>query len=121
MSTEHFADWELACRCSCGGLPPQDFQDKLERLRIVYAKPMRISSGYRCPEYNNRVNSTGLNGPHTKGAVDVLVWGANAWDLEDCAKALDWFGIGLNQKGLYESRFIHLDRRPFEKRTHWTY
>ena len=109
MSTAHFTDTELRCRCGCGGLPPSDFQDRLEELRVNYAKPMRLSSGWRCPDYNSQVSSTGRDGPHTKGAVDVLVRGSDAWLLLKHATTLEWFGIGVSQKGPHESRFLHLD------------
>lgn len=121
MSTANFSDTELACRCGCGGLPPQEFQDELQRLRDEYGRPMRISSAWRCPDHNDRVSKTGRNGPHTRGAVDVLVFGTAVWDLDEIAKEFGWHGIGKSQKGPFESRFIHLDRRPFERRTEWSY
>lgn len=109
MATEHFTDEELRCHCGCGGLPPQGFQNQLEEFRQVWGQPMRISSGYRCPDHNARVSSTGRNGPHTLGAVDVLVWGEEAFELVAEAIAWGWMGIGVSQKGPYASRFIHLD------------
>lgn len=110
MATDHFTDTELHCRCGCGGLPPQKFQDQLEDLRVAYAHPMRISSGFRCPEYNDQVSSTGRDGPHTRGAVDVLLFGEEAYGLVAEAVNLGWTGIGISQKGNRESRFVHLDR-----------
>lgn len=109
MATEHFTDDELRCRCGCGGLPPQSFQDELEALRVAYGHPMRISSGYRCPDYNDKVSSTGRDGPHSKGAVDVLVSGRAAWQLIYHALYRGWRGIGVSQKGEHARRFIHLD------------
>jgi len=93
---------------------------ELELLREVYGHPMRLSSAYRCPEWNEKVSSTkSRTGPHTKGAVDVLCYHDRAYDLADSAKTMGWKGIGYNQKGPHEDRFIHLDRR--EKRTIWSY
>ena len=122
MATENFSDAELACRCGCGGLPPEDFQEELQRLRESYGSPMRLSSAYRCPDYHDRVSSTGREGPHTKGAVDVLIWGDPAHELLMLALAYGWTGIGVSQKGTKESRFLHLDRLSGETRPWvWSY
>lgn len=121
MATANFTDAELACHCGCGGLPPWEFQLELQALRETYGRPMRLSSAYRCPEHNDRVSSTGKTGPHTKGAVDVLVSGRDALDLVQVALRLGWFGIGLKQVGPHAQRFVHLDRRPWEKGTVWSY
>lgn len=110
MSTKNFPDTELACKCGCGGLPPVPFQLELQRLRNNYGRPMVLSSGCRCPDHNVRKSKTGRNGPHTQGAVDVLVWGEAAHDLIANALAAGWTGIGVSQKGAREARFIHLDQ-----------
>ena len=110
MATPHFTDTELSCRCGCGGLPSSTFQAALEHLRVIYDAPMNLSSAYRCPAYNAEVSSTGLEGPHTKGAVDVLVYGGNAHALVTAAVLSGWTGIGINQSGLRSARFVHLDR-----------
>jgi uncharacterized protein YcbK (DUF882 family) len=70
-----------------------------------------VSSGYRCPDHNNEVSSTGLNGPHTTGkAADILVKGMNAYLLLQAAmKSGRLYGIGISQRGKHESRFLHLD------------
>lgn len=110
MATEHFTDFELACRCSCGLLPSDEFQEQLELLRVEYGHPMRLSSAARCPDYNDDVSSTGRNGPHTIGAIDVLVWGGRYVELLGAAHRLGWTGYGTAQKGPREIRFLHLDR-----------
>jgi len=126
MATKHFTDAELACRCGCGTLPPQEFQEELELLRVAYGRPMRISSAARCPDHNESVSAKRTrDGPHTIGAVDVLVFGSDAWELDRCARRFGWSGIGTHQKEHRETRFKHLDRlvsapgrpRPWE----WSY
>lgn len=122
MSTKHFSDGELMCSCGCKGLPPKEFQDALERLRVSFGKPMRLSSAFRCPEYNAQVSSTGENGPHTRGAVDVLAWGAEARSLVGAAIAMGWSGIGIAQSGPRRSRFVHLDTQAGPTRPWiWSY
>lgn len=98
------------------------FLEELEEVRRRLGKPLIISSGYRCPEYNNKVSSTSFNGPHTTGkAIDILCRGGNTRALLRIALAMNFPGIGLNQKGA--GRFIHLDRcdhRPPDEHI-WTY
>ena len=112
---EHFTPEEFACRCGeCGSDGTEmniEFVFKLDQLRERSGRPMHINSGYRCPEYNDRIASTGLDGPHTTGhAVDVRISGETAFHLMQQNTLGGWMqGIGINQKGPHEKRFIHLD------------
>lgn len=122
--TPHFTDDELRCPCGCGMLPKLDFMEKVETLRSVYGKPLRVTSAARCPDYNAKVSSTGRDGPHTTGrAIDISVNGREAHNLLRLAMRFGNFsGIGLQQKGDHASRFLHLDdltgpQRPWI----WTY
>lgn len=83
----------------------------LQALRALWGKPMRISSGYRCPKHNARVSSTGKAGPHTTGkAADILVSGFDAYLLFGEAWTSGAFGgIGVHQRGPHSGRFLHLD------------
>ncbi len=115
MATEHFSDAELRCACPCAGLPPQAFQDRLERFRVhFWGRPMRLTSAYRCPEHNAKVSRTGLTGPHTKGAVDVAVSQADQHAFLTAAFAFGWEGIGIAER----QGFVHLDGLG---RRIWTY
>lgn len=106
----HFTRTELACR-HCGAFKMDDaFLDRIEHLRALFAKPMPVSSAYRCPEHNARVSSTGPDGPHTTGkAIDILVAGSDADRLLGLAYGLGFTGKGVSQKGRREARFIHID------------
>lgn len=84
------------------------FLQKMDQLRHVCGFPFIIPSGFRYPEYNIKVSSTGENGPHTTGrACDVAVSGEQAYIVLRVAMELGFTGIGIKQKG--EGRFIHLD------------
>lgn len=98
----------------------RSFLANLDALRHKCGFPFIITSGYRSPEYNNRVSSTGLTGPHTTGsAVDIAVSRENAYILLREAFEMDCFnGVGLQQKG--GGRFIHLDSIEGPKRL-WSY
>ncbi len=112
MATEHFTDDELGCRCECGTLPSAEFQYYLQQLRYEYGKPMILNSCARCPEHNDAVSTTGPCGPHTIGAADVLIVGAEALELLYHAYTLGWTGFGVQQWGPHSTRFLHLDRLP---------
>lgn len=108
---KYFARAEMACRGSGECRMDPAFMARLERLRLVFGKPMPISSGYRSPAHNAAVSTTGETGPHTTGrAADILVRGADALTLIGLATDLGFTGIGVSQKG--PSRFIHLDDLP---------
>jgi len=92
-------------------LPDQDFMEKVETLRVVYDKPMKVNSAARCPAYNEKVSSTGRTGPHTTGhAIDIGVSGSDAHFLLRIAmKYGNFTGVGVSQKGPHEKRFLHFD------------
>lgn len=115
----YFLDAELACKCGCGrgadDMRPT-FMSRMINLRIVAKFPFIITSAFRCPDYNDAIYvqrgslpGTHRDGPHTKSAIDILVYGLRAYRL--VALALDWnfTGIGINQKGPYAQRYVHID------------
>lgn len=109
---KYFRAQEFACK-HCGNIRMDPFfLERLDRLRERYGKPLVVSSGYRCPEHNAAVSSTGPAGPHTTGhAADVMVSRAEAHALLRVVFDMRAFtGIGVQQKGA--SRFIHLDDLP---------
>lgn len=92
----------------------QKFMDKLfltnlDALRHKCGFPFIITSGYRSPEYNNKVSKTGRNGPHTFGkAADILVSRKNVFIVLKNAFEMGCFmGFGIKQHG--ENRYIHID------------
>lgn len=83
--------------------------DRLQALRTELGFPLAVSSGARCAARNKAVSSTGENGPHTRGAVDILATGAQALVIVQKALEMGFSGIGVKQSGPHGSRFIHLD------------
>ena len=125
---EHFQPGEFKCRCGeCGSDGTEmniEFIFALDQLRERQGSAMVITSGYRCPEYNDRIASTGLDGPHTTGrAADISVSGEKAFHLVQQCTLGGWMrGIGINQRGEYNKRFIHLDDLDGDNRPRiWTY
>ena len=126
VASEHFSEHELKCSCGCNRSDmDEEFLELLEDLRVWYGKPMILSSGFRCPAYNNHVSGTGYSGPHTTGqAVDVLIHGVDVLCFLKGALKLGFSGIGVNQKGRLGGRFIHLDNLSepdFPRPRLWTY
>ena len=107
--TKNFTREELACK-HCGKMEiPLASVERLQRVRDRVGHFLKVSSAYRCPEHNNVVSKTGRTGPHTKVAFDVAVHGDEAYHVTQAAILEGFTGIGVNQKGPLEQRFIHLD------------
>lgn len=126
MAWKHFKLSEFDCNCCGGNMIDHELVALLDAGRERLAFPFRVRSGYRCPAHNDRVSSTGLNGPHTTGkAVDIGVLGREAFELLQWAMESRRFtGIGVSQKGMHERRFIHLDMLADPARfrpTIWSY
>lgn len=104
----YFLPREFACK-HCGSiLVDTDLLKLLDKLRERCGFALPILSGYRCSAHNQKVSTTGPNGPHTTGkAVDVAVSRQRAHDVLTHALALGFTGIGVQQKGA--TRFLHLD------------
>jgi len=121
----HFPFNELACHCGCNTMVmSRSFMAMLEELRLSYGAPITISSGYRCPKYNNAVSKSGSDGVHTTGlAVDIAIRGRDADKLLRLAVKMGFGGIGIKQAGA--SRYLHLDMVPdgekFPRPIIWTY
>lgn len=105
----NFTEEEFRCR-HCGKAPMDEaFLAKLQLLRSRLGRPIQINSGYRCPEHNSQVSSTGRTGPHTTGkAVDIASHSDGAYSLVRLALELGFLGIGVSQRP-GQGRFIHID------------
>ena len=121
----YFTPAEMACRCGCQCHDMRaETMDRLVRVRVRFARPMLVTSAYRCLAHDMAVSP----GPrrlrsHTMGqAVDVSVSGPDAYDLAALAIEERFTGVGLRQHGRHGSRIMHLDdARPRENRVIWTY
>lgn len=113
-SRRYFSSTELRCHCghciSDGSEMDPAFMALLVRLRLVYGKPMPLSSAYRCRNHPNERDKT-MPGEHTQGlAVDVRCSGQEAFKIVHLALNLGFVRIGIHQKG--PSRFLHLGLAP---------
>lgn len=123
----NFHEHEFRCKCGCGATEMDEgFMITLQRLRSAYGKPMTITSGYRCSNHpaEKSKQEKGQVGTHSMGkAADVAIAGADAWLLlRIAAKFPEFTGIGVSQRGPWNSRFIHLDTSTDMPRPNiWSY
>ena len=104
---KYFTAAELKCsHCNKEGMNI-NFMKKIEALREELGFPFIVTSGYRCTKHPIEIEKYTV-GAHTTGrAIDVSVYGENAYKLLRGALKAGFTGIGVNQKG--GARFIHID------------
>jgi uncharacterized protein YcbK (DUF882 family) len=104
----HFKLSEFACPCCKRVMLHPLLLKKLVEFREMIGKPIYITSGYRCSEYNQKVGGI-KSSYHLLGlAADIKIEGVSALDLLEIAEMIDFPGIGLYEK----KNFLHLDVRP---------
>ena len=109
--TEHFTVREFACR---DGSDPvfiaTALPQVLEAIREHFGKPVRITSGYRTPPYNQRVGGKTYS-QHLYGmAADIVIDGVSPAEVGRYARSLMPHHGGI---GIYDTdkHFTHIDVR----------
>lgn len=105
--SKHFKREEFECPCGCGfDTVDKQLIDYLEAIREHFGRPITITSGCRCPEYNEKIGGAPAS-QHVQGrAADIQV-------KETDVKEVQYFAKGLVQHGgvgSYDS-FTHIDSR----------
>ena len=102
---------EFDCKCGCNTVKvDSELVGRLQELREKIGKPIIITSGYRCPTHNKRVDGSQTS-QHMRGkAVDIKVSGMTAKELAKLGEQLGFDGIGTY------SNFVHLDVRGIRAR-----
>ena len=109
----HFDRSEFACKCGCG-LDTVDVV-LLEMLTIVreqFDVPVNITSGCRCPTYNDIVSGS-ANSQHLIGrAVDIQVQGVEPHKVQNYVDQIWPDSYGMGRYGT----FTHIDSREGKAR-----
>ena len=108
-------------RCPCGKCPVKDvtpeFQTKIDQLRALLGKPIKITSGVRCDTHNFAVGGVPKS-QHVLGiAADISTVNYSSVDKYKLVKLA--IGLGFTGIGIAKS-FIHLDIRP-DTQAIWCY
>jgi len=118
----YFRKEEFDCKHTGKNLMRKEFMDVMMQARVVYQKPIIITSGYRDPSHPvERIKDR--PGEHTYGlAADIDVSRVEAMDLMVIFYHLGIRRFGLDQKG--PSRFMHVglgDKLLGFPQSLWTY
>lgn len=110
MKLNHFKRSEFNCPCCKKESMDDDFLLRVDQARTEADVPFRITSGFRCENYQLDLKKRGYetaNGvsPHMKGvACDISVSNdSRRWDIIDAL-----IGVGFNRIGI-GSNFVHAD------------
>lgn len=119
----HFKAREFDCRCkSCDGTMISDvLVERLEKMRSLLGKPLRITSAYRCGKHQEEIRTSGIKtvaagrkSTHEEGmAADLFSEGTSGLALEIAARDAGFESVGV------ASTWIHVDIRPGYRR--WSY
>lgn len=106
--SENFMLDEFQCTCCQRVILHNELLKKLQNLRTKIEKPIIITSGYRCPSYNEGVGGA-KRSYHLYGmAADVYAPGLPLKELLRAAEEIGFPGIGFYPY----NHFLHLDVRP---------
>ena len=83
-------------------------RDVLQPLRDIYGKPMKVNSGYRCPELNAAVGGVATS-QHTKGEAADIHTGSEAESYRLAKLAKD-AKLPYDQLILYPT-FVHISHK----------
>ena len=110
--SEHFHDYEFKC-CCCGKITVSAALIlKLQELRDTINKPIRITSGYRCPIENKKVGGA-------KNSAHLLGEGADIQtELSTVTLAMIACLIKGIRIGMYTNH-LHIDVRPANPSKYW--
>ena len=119
---KHFTWREVACK-HCGKFPPRHYFSmavwshscRLATLvRAGLGKPLIVSSWWRCRQHPDEVRKDHVGEHVLLSAMDFKVYGPDAYLVMRTAAHYGFMeglnlGIGVNARGPYAGRFVHVD------------
>lgn len=107
--SKYFKWSEFECPCCKKTIIDTELMTLLDQIREDFGEPIRVTSGYRCPDHNKKVGGV-PNSTHQLGkGADIAPLNHDVDDLDRLLKSCQKFswniGNGIN-KG-----FIHVDIR----------
>lgn len=100
----NFSRPEFVCKCGCGRADMNPgFLKKLQKMRSVVG-PMKITSGFRCPDHPVEKRKK-RGGAHSIGhAADIgFSGGLQLFEIQALASVYGFLGVGTGKT------FVHLD------------
>ena len=86
----------------------EDAMDKLQALRTLIDRPMKITSAYRSPAHNKKVGGARASKHLRAEAFDIQMEGHDPAQFEAAAREVGFLGFGFYEK----HNFIHIDIGP---------
>jgi len=114
---KYFELSEAECPCCNQTIPESKAIWRFaEHIRELIGKPIIISSGFRCEEYNKRMHISSPKSKHLTGdALDIATGNLSPSDkYELLSEAIKW----ELRIGVY-SRHIHVDYSPNQEKILW--
>ena len=107
--TNNFSRAEFACKCGCGkdDINPT-LVSLLQEIRDHFDQPVKIVSGVRCPQRNNRVGGARKSQHLLGNAADIVIDGIKPKDVAAIANTFMTHFGGIKAY----PRFTHIDVRP---------
>jgi hypothetical protein len=125
---EFFKDSELSCRCGCGAMPPAESVYRLYALRVLYGKPMTVTSAARCLKHNKAVGGAAgsVHLPTKDRAGAPAQWGGGAFDIKTSslqeAGEIERLALLCGFRGVGRAgTFVHIDDAARQTLTYWRY
>lgn len=124
VTSAHFSDQELACRCCGVNACTRELVDTLELIRSAVTlgrgvdTPVHVDCAYRCPAHNAATAGAASNSQHQNGiAADIKIPDMTAAEMEKLVSTFPQInGIGrADHQG-----YIHVDLRE-GPRVKWCY
>ncbi len=106
--TAHFSRWEIECGCGCGLMNMTEATlIQMERLRVFYGKAITVTSGSRCPAYNEDQGGKPASAHLDGYALDMRC--SNGREKLNLVEA--GMKAGFNRFGI-GTGFVHVDCHP---------